>query len=70
MKTLLIGYQSGSGVYVSVNGKLVCSSMPTYETVNEDLRVKEFSLCEDIVPLEKGDKVTMRADYDIEKYPQ
>jgi hypothetical protein len=44
--------------------------MPTYEMVNEDLRVKEFSHCEDIVPLEKGDKVTMRADYDIEKYPQ
>jgi hypothetical protein len=44
--------------------------MPTYEMVNEDLRVKEFSHCEDIVQLEKGDKVTMRADYDIEKYPQ
>jgi hypothetical protein len=67
---LLIVYQSGSGVYVSVNGKVVCSLIPTYEMVNKDFRVKEFSHCEDIIPLEKGDKVTMRADYDIEKYPQ
>jgi hypothetical protein len=60
----------GSGVYVSVNGKLVCSSLPTYEKVDEIFRVKEFSLCGDLIPLEKGDRITMQADYDVEKYPQ
>jgi hypothetical protein len=69
-KIVLTIYYSGSGVHISVNDKLVCSSMPKYEMVNKDLRVKEFSQCENVIPLEKGDKITLRAEYDVEKYPQ
>jgi hypothetical protein len=69
-KMLLTGYYSGSGVHISVNGKLMCSSMPTYEMVNKEPRVREFSHCGNVVPLEKGDRITMRAEYDVEKYPQ
>lgn len=67
---LLTVCNRGSGVYVRVNGKLVCASIPTYKSSSNGLRVAEFSSCDDIVPLKKGDKVTMQADYYIEKYPQ
>jgi hypothetical protein len=66
----LLTCHSGTGVFVSVNEKLVCSSLPTYEKVQNHFRVKEFSSCDTPIPLKKGDKIVMRADFDIEKYPQ
>jgi hypothetical protein len=62
---------------VFVNGKQVCSTVPTYakmESRGKDEEVhytiREMSLCEPQVQLKKGDSLTIKSDYDVEKYPQ
>jgi hypothetical protein len=68
---------SGIGVHVSVNGKVICSSIPTYVEAGSrgpseavHFTIKEMSLCTTQHKLQKGDAITVKAEYDIEKYPQ
>jgi hypothetical protein len=70
-------YQSGTGVHIFVNGKNICSSLPTYTKVESHgesevvhFTIKEMSLCQTQHKLAKGDALMIRADYDTEKYPQ
>jgi hypothetical protein len=68
---------SGIGVHHSVNGKNVCSSLPIYSKVEsrgkdeaEHFTIKEMQACTNSVALKKGDVLQIKADYDVEKYPQ
>jgi hypothetical protein len=67
----------GIGIYVFVNDKPVCTSTPEYAKVESrgkdeavHYTIKEMSLCETQYQLKKGDRLRLKAEYDIEKYPQ
>jgi hypothetical protein len=60
---------------VLVNGKQICNSLPDYVKVSrgngtELYGIREMSLCEAHAQLKKGDKLTIKSDYDVEKHPQ
>jgi len=64
---------------VFVNGKQICNTIPTYEKRDskgqgEEVHytIKEMSLCQPgtLGALKKGDALTIKSDYDVEKYPQ
>jgi len=70
-------HDGGSGVSVSINGKTICSSVPTYAKVEgkgateeTHFTIAQFSLCNDNVKISKGDKLIVKADFDTEKHPQ
>jgi hypothetical protein len=73
--TDLVG--SGSGVDLWINGKFVCSSVPTYKKVEsrgptetEHQTISEMSLCQIGQTLKKDDRIKFVARFDLEKYPQ
>jgi hypothetical protein len=62
---------------VLVNGKQICSTVPTYAKMDNNGKnevahysIREMSLCEPHAQLKKGDALTIKSDYDVEKYPQ
>jgi Stress up-regulated Nod 19 len=67
----------GIGVHLFVNGKNVCSSIPIYSKTEsrgkdetEHFTIKEMQACNNSVQLKTGDILQIKADYDVEKYPQ
>jgi hypothetical protein len=73
----MLTFDSGVGMHVLVNGKKVCSTIPTYSqmdsrSANEIVHytIREMSLCEPQAQLKKGDVVTIESNYDVGKYPQ
>ena len=69
--------QSGSGVDFWINGKYICSSIPTYRkaesrgpTETEHLTISEASPCQVGQTVKKGDRIKFVANFDLDKYPQ
>jgi hypothetical protein len=69
--------ESGAGMHVMINGKKICTTIPTYAKMenrggNEEVHygIREMSLCEPQSRLKTGDVLTIKSDYDVEKYPQ
>jgi len=70
-------HDGGVGMQVFVNGKQICSTVPTYSKMesrgkNEQVHftIREMSLCQPRAELKKGDVLVIKSDYDVERYPQ
>jgi len=64
-------HDGGDSVKLFLNGKEVCTSLPTYKTggLQNVASIVKMSGCYDQVPVTKGDVFTITTTYDIEKHP-
>lgn len=70
-------HDSGTGVNLYVNGKLVCASKATYGgpggTININGKtwetIAKMSECNEPIPVKKGDKLKLEATFDTREHP-
>jgi hypothetical protein len=58
-------HQGGTEVVLTLNGKDVCVSTPTY---NSEGIISSMSICPKPIPLKKGDTFSLRGTYDLTKH--
>jgi len=71
-------HDGGVNMVFTVNGKEVCKSNLLYGGPGHEMTEKDGSVwksmsgtegCSDAIPVKKGDKFGLSADFDFEKYP-
>ena len=58
-------HSGGTEVILTVNGKDICTSRPTYNNAGV---ITEMGICPKPIPLKKGDTVALRGTYDLTKH--
>jgi hypothetical protein len=58
-------HSGGTEVLLTVNGKDICSSKPTYNNAGV---ITEMSICKTPISLKKGDTFALRGTYDLTKH--
>jgi hypothetical protein len=59
-------HSGGEKMILYQNGKVVCESLPTY---NSDGVITNMSLCPKPIPIKKGDTLSVSSVYNVAKYP-
>ena len=71
-------HDGGTGVSLTINGEKICTSEakyggPGHTTTGPDGKTWEtmssMTPCKELIPLKKGDKIILEADFDTEKHP-
>jgi hypothetical protein len=58
-------HQGGEKMDLAVNDKIVCTSLPEYDTLGV---ITTMSLCPKPIPVKKGDYLTVSSKYDLSQH--
>jgi len=63
-------HDGGVSVPVQINNKTVCESKANYKTGGDSATsLTSMSICDQVIPVKKGDQMTFTAGYDLELHP-
>lgn len=58
-------HMGGERMILRLNGKEICNSVARYGDNGEANNITDISLCNDVVPVKKGDHITFESVYNL-----